>query len=114
MRSHHSTAAKRVLVSPPAIPRSRDETHVPCIPAGRRMSLRIPARHANLAFSFLMSLQMAAIMSGIITAVNRGLGAGYFAAWAHSFVVAWPIAFPLILLLAPRARALVARLTAAD
>ena len=60
------------------------------------MSLRIPARHANLAFAFLMSLQMAAIMSGIITAVNRGLGAGYFAAWAHSFAVAWPIAFPLI------------------
>ena len=76
------------------------------------MTLRIPPRHAGLLFAFLMSLQMAAIMSAIITAVNRGTGPGYLLAWGHSFAIAWPIAFPLILLLAPRVRRLVEKLTA--
>lgn len=75
------------------------------------MRLRIPPRHAGVLFAFLMSLQMAAIMSGIITAVNRGVGSGFFLAWGKGFAVAWPIAFPLILLLAPRVRRLVEKLT---
>jgi hypothetical protein len=75
------------------------------------LRLHIPPRHARLLFAFLMSLQMAAIMSGLITAVNRGLGPGYLLAWAKSFVIAWPIAFPLILLLAPRVSRLVEKLT---
>lgn len=73
--------------------------------------MKIPARHAHLAFSGLMSL-MALVMSGIITAVNRGLDAGYPLAWMKSFGLAWPIAFVLVLLLAPRVRALIARITA--
>ena len=48
------------------------------------MTGRIPARHAGLLFAFLMSLLMATIMSGIITAVNRGLGPGYFLAWGQA------------------------------
>lgn len=76
--------------------------------------MRIPARHANLLFAALMSLQMAFIMSGLITAANRGLAPGFLWAWALSFALAWPIAFPLVLLLAPRVRALVGRLTAPE
>lgn len=74
--------------------------------------MKIPARHAHLAFSGLMSFLMALVMSGIITAVNRGLDAGYPLAWMKSFGLAWPIAFVLVLLLAPRVRALIARITA--
>jgi hypothetical protein len=59
-----------------------------------------------------MSFLMALVMSGIITAVNRGLDAGYPLAWMKSFGLAWPIAFVLVLLLAPRVRALIARITA--
>jgi hypothetical protein len=72
--------------------------------------MRIPARHANLLFAAIMSFLMALAMTAIIVAINRGLGAGYVAAWLHSFAIAWPIAFGLVLLLAPRVRGLVARL----
>jgi hypothetical protein len=72
--------------------------------------MKIPARHANLAFAAIMSFLMALVMSGIITAVNHDLEAGYLLAWLKSFALAWPIAFALVLLLAPRVRALVARM----
>lgn len=74
--------------------------------------MKIPARHANLAFAAIMSFLMALLMSGIVTAVNRGLDAGYPLAWMKSFGLAWPIAFVLVLLLAPRVRGLVARMVA--
>lgn len=47
-------------------------------------------------------------MSGIITAVNRGIHARHPAAWLHSFAFAWPAAFPLVPVPAPRVRPLVA------
>lgn len=59
-----------------------------------------------MRISFLMPLRM----SGITTAVDRGIDAGYRATWLRSFAIAWPVAFPLVL--APRVRALVARLVA--
>lgn len=71
------------------------------------MTARISPRQAGLLFAVIMSLLMAGIMSGVITAVNRDIGAGYLLAWGRSFIVAWPIAFPLILVLAPRVRAFV-------
>ncbi len=76
--------------------------------------MAIPARHANLLFAGLISLLMVFFMSGIIVAINRGLGAGYIGAWMHRFIIAWPIAFALVLVLAPRVRALVARLVSPD
>jgi hypothetical protein len=73
------------------------------------VTARLSPRQAGLLFALIMSLLMAAIMSGIITAVNRGLAPGYLLAWGRSFAIAWPIAFPLILVLAPRVRAFVER-----
>jgi len=74
--------------------------------------MRIPARHANLAIAAVMSFLMALLMSGTIAAVNRGIDAGYPAAWLRSFAIVWPVALSLVLLLAPRVRALVARMAA--
>lgn len=68
------------------------------------MILRFDARWSGLLFALLMSLLMAGLMSGVITAVNRGLGAGYLLAWGRSFAIAWLVAFPLVLVLAPGAR----------
>ena len=59
-----------------------------------------------------MSFLLALLMSGIITAVNRGVDAGYPATRLRSFAIAWPVAFPLVLFLAPRVRALVAWMVA--
>jgi hypothetical protein len=36
--------------------------------------MRIHPRHTNLLFSLFMSLSMAFIMSGVLTAINRALG----------------------------------------
>lgn len=74
--------------------------------------MTIPARHANLLFAALMSLSMAFLMSALITLINRGAGSGYLTAWMQSFITAWPVAFVLVLVLAPLMRRLVARLTA--
>jgi hypothetical protein len=42
-------------------------------------------KQQQLAFGFLMSMQMALIMSGILTAVNTGIANGYLARWMHAF-----------------------------
>ena len=73
--------------------------------------MRIHPRHTALLFAFLMSLCMAFLMSGVLTALNLGLNLYALQRWPHNFLVAWPVAFPSVLLLAPRVRQLVAWLT---
>jgi len=58
-----------------------------------------------------MSLLMALLMSGALTAIHLGFTPHYIAQWLHAFIIAWPIAFPSILVIAPLARKLVAKLT---
>ena len=70
----------------------------------------IPARYARLAFPLLMSVYMVTIMTGVITWANTGLNAGFTARWFHAFCVAWPLAFGLILVGAPRLQRLAVRL----
>lgn len=64
-------------------------------------------KRKQLVFALIMSFFMAGLMSGIITAVNTGFDAGLPARWWHGFLVAWPCAFPLVLIFAPVARKLV-------
>ncbi|MBR7800534.1 DUF2798 domain-containing protein [Undibacterium fentianense] len=64
----------------------------------------------QLLFALIMSMFMAFCMSGILTAVNTGLGGAFILRWLHAFLVAWACAFPLVLLFAPVTRKLVARL----
>ena len=73
--------------------------------------MKIPQKHANLLFAFIMSVLMATLMTCIVTLKLTGLNAGFFIRWLHAFLTAWPIAFPAILLLAPITRKLVTRLT---
>ncbi len=69
----------------------------------------LPARWQPLLYAGFMSLFMAFCMSGILTLVNLGWIDGFFGKWLHAFLVAWPIAFPLVLLFAPLTRKLLAR-----
>ncbi|MGQ4879784.1 DUF2798 domain-containing protein [Billgrantia sp. LNSP4103-1] len=71
--------------------------------------MRLPARYAPLAFGVLMSIYMVTLMTFVITWVNTGLGAGFLGRWWRAFYIAWPIAFVLILLGAPRLQRLVGR-----
>ncbi|HSI25190.1 MAG TPA: DUF2798 domain-containing protein [Methylotenera sp.] len=58
-----------------------------------------------------MSLLMAFLMSGVLTAIHLGFTPDFIAQWLHSFVLAWPIAFPSILVVAPLVRNMIAKLT---
>lgn len=75
-------------------------------------AMKIPARYANVVFSFLMSLTMGSLMSGLVTAFHTGLTAGFLFRWIRAFSVAWPIAFCCVLLLAAPLRKLALKLTA--
>ena len=69
----------------------------------------LAARWQPLLFALFMSCFMAFCMSGILTLVNLGWVEGFVRYWARGFLVAWPIAFPLVLLFAPLTRKLLAR-----
>jgi hypothetical protein len=74
----------------------------------------IPARYSQLAVSFVLSGMMSLIVSGISTLKALGPVEGFVAAWAGNWAFSWAVAFPAVLVVAPLARRLVARLTVED
>ncbi|MGM0534600.1 MAG: DUF2798 domain-containing protein [Pseudomonadota bacterium] len=69
-----------------------------------------PPRLAPLVFAVLMSVYMVTLMTFVITWANTGLGDGFAGRWWRAFYIAWPIAFALILIGAPRLQRLTALL----
>mgnify|MGYP001799925104 CR=1 FL=1 len=74
----------------------------------------IPKRYAHIAFGFLLSGMMSFLVAGISTFLAVGLGAGFVGAWIGAWLPSWAVAFPIVLVVAPLARRLVAALTAED
>ena len=72
----------------------------------------IPARFAPYLFGFLLSGMMSLIVSGLSTFRALGLVADFPALWLGNWAVSWATAFPIVLIVAPITRRLVARLTA--
>lgn len=72
-------------------------------PSGASTSVkrRLPARMTPVVFAFFMSAIMAILMCLIITAVNQGLGEGYFSAAVQAYQIAMPSAFICVLLVRP-------------
>lgn len=77
----------------------------------RRPPLRIPRRYATMLFAFLMSISLSALMSFVITAINTGFDAEFVSRWLHAYALAWSIAFPSVMFVAPRVRQLVDHIT---
>lgn len=71
-------------------------------------------KHHFRVFAFVMSAILALLMTGIITWINTGFDAGFPWRWGRAFVVAWPIALTIVLLLGPRVRVLADRLCTRD
>ncbi len=69
----------------------------------------IAPRFAPLVFSILMSIYMVTSMTFVITWANTGMSDGFLLRWFRAFYIAWPIAFSLIMLGAPRIQKLVAK-----
>jgi hypothetical protein len=70
-----------------------------------------PARFAPILFGFLLSGMMSCIVSGLSTFRALGLGPDFAMLWMGNWAVSWATAFPVVLIVAPITRRLVARLT---
>jgi Protein of unknown function (DUF2798) len=71
--------------------------------------MKINPKYADLLFAFFMSVLMALLMSGVLTAIHLGFTQNFIGKWLHAFLLAWPITFPSIVLLAPIVRKTVAK-----
>ncbi|WP_372892438.1 DUF2798 domain-containing protein [Rhodosalinus sp.] len=71
----------------------------------------IPARYADLLFSFMLSGLMSLAITGLTTLRTMGLAEGVVAAWVWGWLSGWAVAFPLVLVLAPLTRRAVRVLT---
>jgi hypothetical protein len=71
----------------------------------------LPARFAPILFGFILSGLMSLIVSGISTLRVTGLTDVFVGSWMTSWGYSWAIAFPTVLVVAPIARKIVARLT---
>jgi hypothetical protein len=73
--------------------------------------MRIPQRHAPKLLAFFTSFIMSCVMSMVISYINLGWVDDFLLRWMNAWLTAFLIAFPVILLVLPIARGLVARLT---
>lgn len=71
----------------------------------------IPARFASVLFSFILSLLMSCLVSGIATYNAIGLSEVFVVSWIMAWLKSWLVAFPAILVIAPMTRKLVGKLT---
>ncbi|UGQ47421.1 DUF2798 domain-containing protein [Massilia endophytica] len=71
-----------------------------------------PPLRLRLTFAGLMSLLMSGLMSAWVTWLNLGLSPAFPSRWLHAFVAAWPAAFLIVVLAAPKVQRLASRLAA--
>ncbi|GDY34197.1 DUF2798 domain-containing protein [Acidovorax sp. NB1] len=71
----------------------------------------IPARYAPLLFSLILSGCMSLLVSGISTWRTLPPDQGFVGLWMGAWLTGWLFAFPAVMLAAPLARRVVARLT---
>lgn len=72
--------------------------------------MKLPRRHAPRLFALFMAFNMSMLMSAVLTFVNLG-EAGFPGRWLHAWGVAFVVALPLILVLAPLGQRFVAKVT---
>ena len=74
--------------------------------------MKIPAQYSNLLFGGMLSAIMVTVISGTVVLVTHGLSPDFPLQWLKGFAIAWPIAFPTVLVVAPFVRNTVNKLTA--
>ena len=73
--------------------------------------MRFDPKYANLLFGAILSAIMVSVVSATVLIINQGLTPDFLSRWLKSFLSTWPIAFPTVLVVAPRVRRLVNWLT---
>ncbi|SFR45294.1 Protein of unknown function [Yoonia tamlensis] len=71
----------------------------------------IPQRYAPILFGFLLSGMMSLLVTAIATFRAIGMVPEFASLWMGSWVSAWLVAFPAVLVAAPITRRLVAAIT---
>jgi uncharacterized membrane protein (DUF485 family) len=74
--------------------------------------MRIPARYAPILFSALLSIIMVSIVSAFVLVISQGIHSGFAAQWLKSCITTWPVAFPVVAIVAPWVRRVVGQVTA--
>lgn len=69
----------------------------------------IPTKFAPMLFGFILSGLMSLLVSGISTLRAVGTVPHFLGLWTSAWLTAWLIAFPVVLVVAPLARRMVAR-----
>ena len=71
---------------------------------------KIPARYANLVTALIISLMMTCIVSGISTLRSIGFAPNFFSVWPVAWAMSWAVALPVLLVIGPFVRRIVAAL----
>jgi hypothetical protein len=71
---------------------------------------KLPKNIFHFIFSIVMGAMMVFLMTCVITLANIGIPADFLSRWMHSFLIAYPIAVPIIYFLAPVARKITVRI----
>lgn len=71
----------------------------------------IPARYGPVLFSLILSGVMSLLVSGVSTFRAVPVDQGFLGLWAGAWLTGWLFALPAVMVAAPLARKVVARLT---
>jgi hypothetical protein len=66
----------------------------------------LPTKYTFLVQSLLVSGFMSFMVSGVITYLNLGIIPDFLSVWIHSWLIAYAIAYPALLIIFPFARKL--------
>lgn len=80
----------------------------------RRSGFRkLPSRFNAVAFPFILSIAMCGIVSAVSTLKGLGMSPEFPSRWLSAWGISWLIAFPVLLIILPLVRRIVAVFVAA-
>jgi hypothetical protein len=69
---------------------------------------KLPARYAAIVLPFVLSLLMTFVISGVSTLMSLGPTRAFVTTWPAAWALSWVVAFPTLVVLLPLVRRLVA------
>ena len=79
-----------------------------------RLIPKLPRRFALILTGFFLSGFMTLVISGVATFRSVGLAEDFVNKWLAAYLNGWVILFPMVLVVVPLVRSLVARVTTRD
>ena len=69
---------------------------------------KLPARYAAIVLPFCLSLLMTFVISGVSTLMSLGPTRAFVVTWPAAWALSWVVAFPTLVVLLPLVRRIVA------